>query len=196
MKPAQFKQVCDELVLAPRDLAGVLGVTDLDAIRLWSKGGVPVPSPIVQRINRLLHDWRHANRVAQEVIEARVKPGLERSGAPPKDVGLTVYDARSIARLKADEPEATLSMHNLVNRAVAIKLAEMGVAVRLTVIAEDDYAAWLGDRADGKDERATYSRDVAKAYALGLPLSDSPLGKALLRLKDIPSTIAYFELDR
>ncbi|HMB78057.1 MAG TPA: hypothetical protein VKN76_16795 [Kiloniellaceae bacterium] len=196
MKPAAFELICRELTLAPKDLAGVLGVTDADAIRLWSKGGVPIPGPIVKRVQRLVQDWRHANEVAQQVIATRIEPTLGQGDTPPKTVALTLYDARSIVRLKSEEPGITLSMHNLVNRAVAMKLAKMNVPVSLTVIAEDDYAAWLGDRLDGKDSRAIYARDVAKAHPLGLPLSASPLGQAVLSMKDIPSALAHLGLDR
>lgn len=196
MKPAHISLICRELHLDPKDLAGVLGVTDRDAIRLWRKGGAPIPGPIVERLHRLVAEWRRANAVAQEVIDKRIKPSLEENVGPPKDVGLTVYDARSIARLQADEPEVTLSMHNLVNRAVAMKLSKMGVPVRLTIIAEDEYAAWLGARADSKNNRTIFARDVAKAYPLGLPLSAGPLGQAVLRMKDISSTIKHFGLDR
>lgn len=204
MKPVPFKKVCRELHLEPKDLAGVLGVLDLDAIRLWSTGGVPVPSPIVHRMQRLRYDWQRANKVAQRVIDAKIKPQNAGCGQtpnkgpdedpksvePPKPVWLTAYDNQSIARLKADDPTITLSMHNLVNRATIMKLAELDIPVRLTVIGENAYAAWLGDQPDSKDSRTRYARDIAKTYELGLPLSASPLGQAVLRMKDIPATLA------
>lgn len=196
MKSTQFKKACHELQLAPRDLAGVLGILDRDAIRLWSTGGVPIPSPIVQRIQNLLRDWRRANTVADRVIEKEIMPRLERELGAPEDIGLTVYDDRSIARLKAEEPSVTLSMHNLVNRATTLKLAVMGVPVRLTVIAEDAYAAWLGEETDGKAKRGRFARDVALSYPVGLPLTSSPLGQAILRMKDIPATLKLLESRR
>ena len=195
MKPALFRKVIHELGLSPRDLAGILGVPDADALRLWSEGGVPIPGPIAQRISRLLQDWRRANQIADRVIEAKVKPRLEGNCEAPKDVALTVYDARSIARLRAEEPSVSLSMHNMVNRATVMKLAKMGIPTRFSVIAEEPYAAWLGARDDGKESRALYARDVAKPHCVGLPLSASPLGQAVLRMKDIPATIDYLDLE-
>jgi len=168
---------------------------DQDAIRLWTLGGVPIPGPVVFRVKHLLADWRRARQTAGRVIEAVVKPQIAEKGAGPRALALTVYDRRSITRLQAEEPDVTLSMHNMTNRATAMLLAEMGIATRLTVITEEAYAAWLAGRADSGDLRREYAGAAAKSYSLGLPLDSTPLGDALLRLQDIPDAITRLGLE-
>ena len=230
MKPEHLKKAGRELGLRPKDFAGVLGVPDTDAIRLWSEGGAPIPGPIANRIHHLLTDWRRARKVAKRVVEERVKPklcangngldmgngqgngqgnGLDRSNGQdqgngqgngngneedPKVIGLTLYDQQSIKRLMAEEPGVTLAMHNLVNRAMVMALADLGICARLTLIEEGPYTAWLGDRPCNKAMRAEYARDVAKGHTLGLPPSNTPLGEAIIRLRDLPSTLARLGL--
>ena len=196
MTPEAFKGACRELSLSPRDFAGVLGLPDLDAIRLWTIGGVPIPGRVVLRVQHLLHDWRWARRTAERVIDQAVKPQIAERGAARREISLTVYDRQSIARLQADEPGVSLSMHNMVNRATAMLLEKMDIATRLAVITEADYANWLAGRADSHDLRSKYAGSDAPSYRLGLPLGSTPLGDVLLRLQDIPDAITRRGLDR
>ena len=196
MTPEAFKGACRELRLSPRDFAGILGVPDLDAIRLWTIGGAPIPGRVVLRVQHLLHDWRWARRTAERVIDQVIKPQIAEKGTALREISLTVYDRQSIARLQADEPGVSLSMHNMVNRATAMLLETLGIATRIAVITEADYAAWLDSRTDSRDLRSKYAGSGAPSYRLGLPLGSTPLGDALLRLQDIPDAVTRLGLER
>jgi hypothetical protein len=196
MTPEAFKSACRELRLSPRDFAGILGVPDLDAIRLWTIGGAPIPGRVVFRVQHLLNDWRWARRTAERVIDQVIKPQIAEQGAALREISLTIYDRQSIARLQADEPDVSLSMHNMVNRATAMLLETLGIATRVAVITEANYAAWLGGRTDSRDLRSKYAGSGAPSYRLSLPLGSTPLGDALLRLQDIPDAVTRLGVER
>jgi hypothetical protein len=90
----------------------------------------------------------------RDVIARAAAAGRQMAGQH-SSVRLTHFlDAGTLAAVKPDEPD--LDLQNRITRATATELLRSGVDVTLQIVDRDAYFAWLGDRPNTAEERASF----------------------------------------
>lgn len=161
MTGAEIRTLRDGLGLSAQALADLVGVS-LRAVQGWeSERSAPRTSDVADTLGRLDNLITRAVAEFLAAIEAHswASPVLLRYSDPadvPADIRAALGDHADLAAV----------IHGALVSRTREAVALRGRLLRVVWFDRDDYRVWLGWRADGSDQRATWAAEVGYPRAI------------------------------